>query len=76
MKVNELDELGFDMVDENEYSNGDFTIFILSEDKISIIGENVDDFLSIPEMICKKKIDLIHFFKLIGYDIQGKNKVL
>ena len=76
MKANELDELGFDMVDENEYSNGDFTIFILSEDKISIIGENVDDFLSIPEMICKKKIDLIRFFKLIGYDIQGKNKVL
>lgn len=73
MKANDLEALGYKEVDENEYSNGMITIFILDDDKISLIGENDDDFLSIPVLNCKTKEDLMSFLKLVNYDIQNKN---
>lgn len=73
MKANDLEALGYKEVDENEYSNGMITIFILDDDKISLIGENDDDFLSIPVLTCKTKEDLMSFLKLVNYDIQNKD---
>lgn len=73
MTIKELESLGFEKADENEYTNRELTIFILSDDKISIIGEDENNFLSIPSMICKGKKELLSFFKLIEYDIQSKD---
>lgn len=73
MTTKELESLGFEEADENEYTNRELTIFILSDDKISIIGEDENNFLSIPSMLCKSKKELLSFFKLIEYDIQSKD---
>lgn len=73
MTSNDLIDLGFVEIDENEYSNKKFTIFLLEDNKVSIIGEQEDNFLSIPELFCNNKEDLISFFKLVGYDIQNKD---
>jgi len=76
MTKDDLEDLGFNMVDENEYSNSDFTIFILDNDQISIIGEREDNFLSVPVLNCKSKKQLVEFLKLVEYDILDKNKIL
>jgi hypothetical protein len=73
MKASDLENLGFYEVDENEYSNDDYTIFILSDEQLSIIGEKDDNFLSVPTLNCSTSEDLINFFKLVGYDIQNKD---
>ena len=69
MTKNELIELGFNETDENEYSDGKYSIFIASDSDISIVSTSEDDWLCIPMLRCKTKKDLLNFFKLIHYDI-------
>ena len=73
MTSNELIELGFKEVDENEYSNGKLVVFLLEDNNISVIGEDEDNFLSIPQLLCNNKKEFVSLFKLMGYDIQDKD---
>ena len=73
MTKNDLIELGLEEVDENEYSNGDMTIFIVDNDNISIIGDRENDLLCIPTLKCKTKKNLTDFLKSVYYDLQGKD---